>query len=416
MLAKNPKVKIRKEQNHYLVYFIELRRIIPVNYIGAEIIRLFFNNQKSIETISESLKKLNRKLTKKDVEDFLKNLRSILETPYEGGYPVIEEEEMEIPLAVELQINTTCNLKCRHCCQADYANTMPFKQIKLILDTLYKEKVFEVILVGGELFLHPNIEEIIQLCCDKYYFATTIVTNGTLLAPSLIKKLSRFKDVLSFLVSIEGVQEINDEIRGKGVFQKVDKTLRGLKKAGFYVEISTTINNFNINHYQGLIDYSKSLDIPLNFNLFKPFKSTQDCLILSPEKYFEFVKDIFKKRLSKKLNIGLTNAAITAEILNQPKRNECKATLSGLTIDAKGRMIPCAFLSEIGYYNGEKLPVFNKNFLKIWRTNKYFKKFRSGNLRECQSCSYIFRGDTNKGSPYGISAFKKYVKVQSAND
>lgn len=411
MVIKKPIVKIRREQNHYLAYFIELRRIIPVNYIGAEIIRCFFNDQKSIAIILEFLKKLNCKLSKKDIRNFLRNVKLILETPYEGGYPVIEEEKMEVPLAVELQINTTCNLKCKHCCQADYVNTMSFKQVRFILDTLYKEKVFEIILVGGELFLHPDIEKIIKLCCDKYYFATTIVTNGTLLTPSLIKRLARFKGVLSFLVSLEGVQEINDEIRGKGVFQKVDKNLRNLKKAGFYVEISTTINNFNINYYQGSIDYSKSLGIPLNFNLFKPFKNTQNNLILSPEKYFKFVRDIFEQRSSKGLDIGLTNAAITAEILNQPERNECKATLSGLTIDVKGQMIPCSFLSEISYYNEGKLPAFNKDFLETWRNNKYFKEFRKGNMRECQACSYIFMEDTNKRSPYGISSFKKYTKI-----
>jgi len=27
-------------------------------------------------------------------------------------------------------------------------------------------------------------------------------------------------------------------------------------------------------------------------------------------------------------------------------------------------------------------------------------------VRECQACSYIFGGDTNKNSPYGVSAFK----------
>lgn len=410
MLIEKPTVKIHREQNHYLVYFIELRRIIPVNYIGAKIIEYFFNNQKPVKTILNILKKSSYNLEEKDIENFLRNLKKTLETFYEGGYPVVEEEQMEIPLAAELQINTTCNLRCKHCCQSDYASVMPIKQVKSILDILYKAKVFEINLVGGELFLHPNIEEIIKLCCDKYRFSTNIITNGTLFTPFLVKKLSKFKSLLFFLVSLEGIGEINDYIRGKGIFRKVDKTLKILKKAGFHTEISTTINNFNINHYQELINYSESLGIPLNFNLFKPFRNKQDRLTLSPEKYFDFVRDIFKQRLSKGLNIGLTNAAITAEMFNQSRRNECRATLSGLTINVKGQMVPCPFLSEIGYYDKKKLPVFDKNFLKSWQTNRYFKEFRKGNLRECQACSYIFRNDVSKKSPYGISAFKNYIK------
>ncbi|MDD3735463.1 MAG: radical SAM protein [Candidatus Pacebacteria bacterium] len=414
MTQRKPLVKIRKEQNHYLVYFIELRKIVPVNYVGAEIIRDFFDNQKSIGAIYESLKKFNNKLAKEDIEIFLHNLKLILETSKEGGYPVVEQEEMEVPLAVELQINTVCNLRCKHCCQANYTNTMSFEQVEFILDALYKAGVFEITLVGGELFLHPNVEEIIKLCCGKYSFGTTVVTNGTLLEPSLIKGLLRFRNTLSFLVSLEGVGEVNDKIRGKGVFQKVDKTLRLLKKEGFYVEISTTINNFNIEHYQRLIDYSKFLGVPLNFNLFKPFKDAHKNLILPPKKYFKFVKDIFEKRLSEKLDIGLTNAAITAELLNYPERNECRATLSGLTVDAQGRMVPCPFLSEIRYYDEAKLPRFNKDFLKIWRTDKYFNKFRKGNLKECQACSYIFKGNTKENNPYGVSAMKRYLKTQAS--
>lgn len=393
-----------------MVYFVELRRIIPVNYIGAEIIRCFFNYNRTIGEIQQFLVENGYELKQENIEGFLRELKSVLKKPYEGGYPVIEEEQMEAPLAVELQVNTTCNLKCKHCCQADYGQVMPLEKIKFILKELYKKNIFEITLVGGELLLHPNLHEVIELCCGKYNFATTIVTNGTLLSSSLIESISRHKDTLAFLISIEGVGKINDDIRGEGVFRKVDRSLKKLKREGFYVEISATVNSFTINYYQDLIEYAQSLEIPLNFNLFKPFKGVQDDLILPPDRYFIFVNEVFRKRLSEKLNIGLTNAAITAEMLNQPERNECKATLSGLTVDVNGKMIPCAFLSEIGYYKESEMPSFDKNFVKSWQSNNYFKKFRRGNLKECQACSYIFTGDTSGESPYGIEAFRRHVR------
>jgi MoaA/NifB/PqqE/SkfB family radical SAM enzyme len=403
-------VKIRREQNHYLAYFIELRKIVPTNFVGARIIEHFFNAKKSIDEVLKILKKSGYDLNRERIVAFLKDLKKDLKNVDEGGYPVVEEEKMEVPLAVELQLNTNCNLRCKHCCQPAYNKIMATNKVKSILSTLYKAKVFELNLVGGELFLHPDIEEIIELSCSKYNFSTTLITNGTLLNARLIKKLSKHKKNIAFLISLEGVGEINDHIRGKGVFNKVDKVLKMLKKVGFYIEISSTINNFNIDHYQKLIDYSNSLGIPLNFNLFKPFKENQDDLTLPPEKYFNFVTNIFKQKLSKNLDIGLTNAAIAAKMFNRPARNECKATLSGLTVDVERRMIPCPFLSEIGYYDDKELPEFSKDFLREWRGNKYFKEFRRGNMRECQACSYIFEGNLNKKSPYGISAFKKYMK------
>jgi hypothetical protein len=54
-----------------------------------------------------------------------------------------------------------------------------------------------------------------------------------------------------------------------------------------------------------------------------------------------------------------------------------------------------------------------KNFVDIWKNNHYFKKFRQGNLRECQACSFIFSGSLNGKDPYGLSVFLEYQKAKS---
>jgi len=405
-------VKVRKESNYYLAYFIELRRIIPVNAIGAQVIDYFFNKKWTLNKIINYFHKKGQEILRNDVRNFLLELRDELDKPYQGGYPIIEKEQMDVPIAAELQIITRCNLRCRHCCQADYTKIMSTSKVKHILKILYKAKVFEIVLVGGEIFLHSDILKIISLSCEKYNFATTLITNGTLLNEKLIKRLSKFKNRLAFVVSLEGVGKYNDKIRGKGVFKKVDKTIKLLKKYGLYVEISSTINAENINHYQKLIEYSKKMGVPCNFNLFKPCKKTQTSLIIEPYRYFKFVEDLFRQRKLYNIDVGLTNAAIVAEIAGSKPRNECRATLSGLTINVEGKMVPCPFLDEIGYYKDANLPNLDKNFLNAWKNNYYFRKFRQGNLRECQACAYIFKRNVNKKSPYGISAFKRYQKLK----
>lgn len=229
-------VKIRKEQNHFLAYFIELRKIIPTNFIGSKIIEYFFNEEKSVDKILKILKKSGYKLGREEILSFLNDLKKDLENFYEGGYSVVENEKLEAPLSVELQLNTICNLRCKHCCQPAYEKVMTTKKVKSVLNILYKSKIFELNLAGGELFLHPDIEEIIELSCNKYNFFTTLVTNGTLLNPHLIKKLSRFRKNIAFLISLEGVGKVNDYIRGKGVFNKADKTLKSLKKRDYMLK------------------------------------------------------------------------------------------------------------------------------------------------------------------------------------
>lgn len=406
-------VKIRKEKNYYLSYFVELRKIIIVNEIGAKIIDLFFNRNYSLSKIVDIIfvfKKKNNKDLEKKVKQFLIEIEGELKNKHQGGYPFIKEEQMDIPIAVELQINSTCNLRCKHCCQSSYDKLISFKKIEKILEILAEEKVFEINLVGGELFLHPDVLKIISLCCEKYNFAINIITNATLLSERLIKKISKFKDNIAFLVSLEGVGDYNDEIRGKGTFEKINKTIKNLKKYGIYLEISSTINAVNIKHWRKTVAYCKELNIPCNFNLFKVFKPEQESLVLKPCDYFDFVKKIFEIRKKEKINIGLTNASIVAEINKGKPRNECRATLSGLNINVKQEMVPCSFLDDVGYYKNKKLPIFDKNFKDKWKNNYWFKKFRKGNLKECQACSYIFSGDINKVNPYSLTAFKRYLK------
>ncbi|MCL0080275.1 radical SAM protein [Dehalococcoidia bacterium] len=404
--SENRLVKIRKQGSAYFAYFVELRRIVVVNQIGAKIIEWFFNHKYAIGKMLDLAKKDNYVLSNKDVADFLREIRSQITLPYEGGHPFLEEEQLDVPISVELQICRYCNLRCKHCAQSNYEGDMPIERVRHMLEILDRDGVFEINLTGGEPFLYPHILEVISLCCEKHSFATNIVTNGTCFDKLSIKELSRFRSKLALLISLEGVGEINDKIRGKGVFRKVDKVIRALKSHGLYVEINSTVSAHNIDHYKALIDYAKSLNVPCNFNLFKPCKEKHHSGALDPFRYFSFVEELFRLR-EYGVDVGLPSAAILAE-LTGTTRNECRATLGGLTIDVEGNMVPCPFLQDIGYYDRKKLPKFHENFVNTWRMNRHFRDFRKGNLRECPARSYICHRNLKEPDPYGVDAFKAY--------
>jgi len=134
-------VKFRREKSCWLAYFIEFRKIIPVNFITAKFLDFFFNKNLSIENINKSLN-----LSKTEISSFLKELKKELEFPFEGGHPIIEEEFLKTPLSVELQIITRCNLRCKHCAQKDYTKIMELEKIKKILKILHKKGFLSLIL------------------------------------------------------------------------------------------------------------------------------------------------------------------------------------------------------------------------------------------------------------------------------
>lgn len=408
---KNELVKIRKESDYYLAYFNELRKFIPVDYIDSKILNHFFNRGFSIKEISNLMRQSDKKynLSEKNIRNFLHQIQNELTVAPRGNIQLYQRQ-LNAPIAVEIEITTRCNLRCKHCCIEEYNKLMPINKIEYILKLLNDKKIFEISLAGGEPFVHPQILNILLLC-EQYDFATIITTNATLLTESLIKKLTKFKN-LAFVVSLEGIGRINDVIRGRGVFEKVDQAIKNLQKNNLYVEISSTITKKNIKHYKELLEYVKSLDIFCNFNLFKPFKKNHKPYTLEPNEYFKFTEDLFKARHFSGAKVGLPNAgAIFGYLEGQKKCNECYAIMCAFTIDVEGNMIPCPALQTAGYYDNVTLPKFDENFIDTWKNNHHFQKFRNGNLQECQARSYIFSKNIKGKDPYGINAFQKYQKA-----
>ena len=401
------RVKIRKEKNCYLVYFIDSRRIVGVNKIGSVILDLLFNQEKNAEEIASIVSsdyQIPVLEIKSDVVEFLTQIKKEV---HPDGFNVIEQEQLEVPLGVELEITTSCNLCCEHCFQEHHDGVnMPTEKAVSIINQLADNQVYEVSIIGGEPFRHEGLMEILE-CCQNREMAINLVTNTTLIDKEAIEKLARINRLV-IIVSLDGTQETHDYIRGKGVFKKVDSVLRQLYAKDIAVEVTCTLNSVNLPIYRKVIEYCKCLDIPCNFNLFKPFKLEHKKLIPDPNTFFEVVADLLRLRHEKGYKIGLSNAAIVTELLGMSPRNECRATRSGMVIDVNGRMITCPSLVAAGYYKDDELPFFDDNFMETWRNHETFARFRQNGLKECQARSFIFSEDVHGRDPYGITAFREY--------
>ena len=402
-------VRIRKEEESYILYFPSERLTTVVNEVGAEITDMFFNKNMKVSEISETLcekyQGVDNLTLSKDVKEFLRDLKKRISI---SNINLVEQKKLMYPLGAEVEITSGCNLRCKHCFQGEYKEEfMPFEEFKEIIDILKENNVYEINLVGGEVFHHKDAMKMIKYVSDSD-MVLTIVTNATLISDEEIKELSKIK-YLYVLISLDGNKTIHEVIRGKGTYDKTVNTAKKLKEAGINVEFLYTLNAINISVYKEAVEYSREIDIPINFNLFKPFSKTgHENLVISPEKFFEAVEDLLNLRVKKGYKIGVSNAAIVSYALGLPDKNECTATLSGLVINKNKKMLACPYLVECGYHNALELPKFDKNFLNEWRDGEYFNKFRSNGLKNCQACSYIYSGDVKGFDPYGIEAYKKY--------
>ncbi len=151
---------------------------------------------------------------------------------------------------VFLHILTACNLSCRHCYinSAQHGSaTLSAQTIADWLQLFYKDDVqTNVIFLGGEPTLHKDLPFAVKTARQLGYKSVTVDTNG-FLHHEFIKKISPQEAVLSF--SLDGPSpEINDLIRGEGVFSVCSKNLQRAVSAGFEVSVIYTVSSLNIDH------------------------------------------------------------------------------------------------------------------------------------------------------------------------
>ena len=146
-------------------------------------------------------------------------------------------------------ILTQCNLRCRHCYinpEQQGKDNVPIKTIKAWLDAFSRDSaITNVIFLGGEPTLHPDLHHAIKHARRKGFRSITVDNNGYLFHDILSKVSPRQVDFFSF--SLDGAtRQTNDEIRGKGSY---DACIGGIRKTvtkGFAASLIFTASRLNI--------------------------------------------------------------------------------------------------------------------------------------------------------------------------
>lgn len=150
---------------------------------------------------------------------------------------------------VFFHILTQCNLKCSHC----YINFDQHGQKTLSLDTISawlslfidNTQNANLILLGGEPTLHPDLDNIIKAARGMGYASITIDTNGYLFHDILHKIAPEDVDFISF--SLDGATPAtNDAIRGTGCYSQCVSGIQKAVSLGFKTSLIYTVSNENI--------------------------------------------------------------------------------------------------------------------------------------------------------------------------
>jgi len=222
---------------------------------------------------------------------------------------------------VFFHILTKCNLNCRHCYinrEQHGENTLPLSTIEVWLGAFAeKSNIANVIFLGGEPTIHPDLSFAIKKAKNMGYNSITVDTNGYLFNDILSRVSPDDVDYFSF--SLDGAtRKTNNMIRGEGSY---DKCIEGIRKAvsmGFGTSLIYTVSSANIHELEMMVPLLDDLNIERFFVQVigirgKPAQINQEKLQVSRSEWLSIIPDVAEKVAKRGITVSYPKVFLSSE-------------------------------------------------------------------------------------------------------
>ncbi|MCP3684230.1 MAG: radical SAM protein [bacterium] len=251
-------------------------------------------------------------------------------------------------------ITTRCNMKCRTCFYRNSLNKSKDLSLEQWKGISKKISCNMLLLSGGEPFARKDIAELSLLFKPKQVI---IPTNGTMVNFDAVECLCKNIPRVSISVSLDGVGEVHENIRGIKCWDRIVKTVEELvrlkkKHKNLEVIATTTINSINQDKFKPLFFFVRNSGFDRHFfEVIREFEWNKD---ISTMKNLEAVhKQILNYYATG--NNWLETAGyerfynLQRDVMKGKKwKFLCQAGKEFAIIDANGDMKLCEFLPTVG--------------------------------------------------------------------
>lgn len=281
---------------------------------------------------------------------------------------------MKIPNPTDASIILTyrCPMRCKMC---NIWKNPTDKNVEIKaadLRTLPQLKFIN--LTGGEPFIREDLPEIVEECF-RHTSRIVISTSGWF-DDRVIELAKRFPRI-GIRISIEGLKEKNDELRGReGGFEKGYRTLLALKEMGIKdIGFGCTVSNNNSSDMLELYKLSHSLGLEFATAAFHNsyYFHKHDNVITNCSKVCSDFEQLIQLQLAENnpkawfrawFNMGLVNY-----IEGGRRMLPCEAGTTNFFIDPWGEVYPCNGMEE-KYWKESMGNIHQADFLTIWQSQQ----------------------------------------------
>lgn len=298
---------------------------------------------------------------------------------------LLRERQLPIPAGYVAFFPTgRCNFRCPSCKMPlleERHHELRLEEIKSFFGRSKVLRGLPITIAGGEPFVRKDIIEILDFLTSQGR-AVFVTSNGWYLDRiSRLAEISR-TDLLTIAISIDGLEEAHDQIRGKGSFARACKALAIARAAGCGVRVNTVIQPDNVEALPEISGFFREMGVDQAFLPLWSFPGMSAETHLTPAHYPQEKL----ASIAQWANGRPTDAKYVlsrGEFLIQ----DCHAGSSSVYISPEGDVYACVTMKENAddpVYKMGSLRAADLDFDAIWGSERAWEVRR--NVRSCSGC------------------------------
>jgi selenobiotic family peptide radical SAM maturase len=287
---------------------------------------------------------------------------------------------------LQWHVTQACDLHCKHCYDRSAISPLTLDQGIMILDQ-FREFVLEqkvhgqVTFTGGNPLLYAHFEELYKEAAKRNF---TIAILGNPTTREVIESLQQIQPLSFYQVSLEGLPEHNDSIRGEGHFERIMEFLEVLDDLSIYSMVMLTLTRENMGQVLELAEILRGKVDLFTFNRLSQTGEGAALATAAKEEYRDFLQDYLEAAKSNPTMALKDNLINIIKADNQEKPFGgctgfgCGAAFNFCSLLPNGDMHACRkFQSPIGN-------VLESSLLELYRSETA-ERYRMGPA-ECRGC------------------------------
>ncbi|MFA7383586.1 MAG: DUF5714 domain-containing protein [Desulfurivibrionaceae bacterium] len=299
--------------------------------------------------------------------------------PYPGRYPLLTLNRLK---ECWFHLTDRCNLACRHCLFAAspaQGATLSPEALAQGIDEARGLGCSLFYFTGGEPFVYPGFVSMVAELLGDPQIHVVVLSNGLLIKEHLAELASLPKERFHLQLSLDGLTEQHEALRGKGTFAGLRESLALLKNMDFPLTLSVAVNRANVQELAEIVVFAAGQGVG-NIHLLWHFvrgKGSREQFVAPAEILPELIR---AQEMAEKMGVRIDNVeSLRSQVFSTPgTRHDLSNTAwESLAVGPDGLVYPSPALVGI---EALACGALAEGLEAVWRRSPVLEKIRKATL------------------------------------